>query len=342
MSYPQMARHGLSFLLGLLVCSVAAQSQQQQFASIGDLHLKNGATIKDCRVGYRTYGVLNENHSNAILWPTWFLGRSADLSPMIGPNRLLDTERFFVIAVDALGNGVSSSPSNSKEQPGVSFPNFTIADMVASQHILLTEKLGVSHLHALVGQSMGGIQAFQWIVDYPDFMDRTVTVMGTPRLSTSDVIWLSIEAQSILNDKDWNEGNYTIQPKLLAAKYTQQLVMSTPDQMDAKVPPESTPLFIGQISGSNGFDATDWLYQIRAILQLDIFQGRSAKDTAKLVRSKVMIINGTQDHAVNWREPSDFARMLNSKPILLNSACGHGAASCEAATLSPQVVDFLR
>lgn len=322
--------------------AASARCQEQQYANIGDLHLQNGQVIKNCRVGYRTYGKLNKNHSNGILWPTWFLGRSGDLSPMIGPNRLLDTERFFVVTVDALGDGVSSSPSNSPEQPGMAFPEFTILDMVNSQYALLTQKLGISHLHAVLGQSMGAFQAFQWIVSYPDFMDRMISVMGTPRVSTSDALWLSVEAESIRNDTAWDGGNYKQQPKLLAARYMQALVMTSPNQMDTIVPPDQTAQYIAQISGGGNFDANDWLYQLDAILKMNIFQGRSMKDTAKLVKSKVLIINGTQDHAVNWEEPAKFAQALGVKPVLLDSPCGHGAASCEAATLTPVIGDFLR
>ena len=97
---------------------VRAYGAQQQFAELGDLKLESGEVIRNCRIGYRTYGTLAPDRSNVVLWPTWFTGRTAQLEPMIGPGKLLDPALgVFVVTVDALGNGVSTSPSNSTELP---------------------------------------------------------------------------------------------------------------------------------------------------------------------------------------------------------------------------------
>ncbi len=86
---------------------------------------------------------------------------------LIGPGKALDPERFFIVAIDAIGNGLTSSPSTSTAQPLDRFPRFTIRDMVASQHAVLTQVLGLSGLAAVAGASMGGMQALQWGVSYP-------------------------------------------------------------------------------------------------------------------------------------------------------------------------------
>ena len=96
-----------------------------------------------------------------VLWPTWFTGSSKQLIALVGRDGYVDPTRFFVILVDALGNGVSSSPSNSSVQPRMDSPVFTIRDMVNSQRRLLTENLGINHIRAVMGISMGGMQAFQ-------------------------------------------------------------------------------------------------------------------------------------------------------------------------------------
>jgi homoserine O-acetyltransferase len=84
----------------------------QQFASLGDLKLQSGSVIQDFRLGYRTLGKLNAEKSNAILWPSWLGGKSEDLLQFLGPGKVVDTTSYFVVLVDAIGDGVSSSPSN--------------------------------------------------------------------------------------------------------------------------------------------------------------------------------------------------------------------------------------
>jgi homoserine O-acetyltransferase len=107
-----------------------------QIASIGDLKVAGG-TIIDCKLGYRMFGKLNADKSNAVVWLTWFGGTSRDIANPTNWNAV-DTTRHCLIVIDALADGVSSSPSNSVKQHGRSFPVFTAADLIESQHVLLT------------------------------------------------------------------------------------------------------------------------------------------------------------------------------------------------------------
>jgi homoserine O-acetyltransferase/O-succinyltransferase len=159
----------------------------QRFAEFGDFKLHDGGVIHEFRLGYRTLGKLNSGKSNAVLWPTWIGGKSQDLLLFIGPGNVVDTNKYFVVLVDAIGNGVSSSPSNSKRQPLMKYPKFTIRDMVEAEHRLCTDLLYLPHLRAVLGISMGGMQAFEWVVTYPDFMDIGIPCLGrrSPLLSTS-------------------------------------------------------------------------------------------------------------------------------------------------------------
>src|SRR5277367_6617741 len=125
-------------LLGL---TNLAGAQTLQFARLGDFKTEGGEVIRDCRIGYRTFGTLNSNQSNAILFPTWALGTTEQLAGSIGSNKLVDSAKYYVIAVDSLANGVSSSPSNSQLQPRMKFPKITIRDMVNTQHELLAKTL---------------------------------------------------------------------------------------------------------------------------------------------------------------------------------------------------------
>src|SRR5580692_4752571 len=161
-----------AFSAALTLSPASAQTAQavQRFADLGDFKLLSGQSIRACRLGYRTLGRLNAAKSNAILLPSWFTGQSADvLAAVSGKNPLFDRSPYFLILVDALGDGVSCSPSTSSSQHGAAFPRFTIEDMVDAEHMLVTRTLGLAHLHAVLSISMGGMQTFQWAVSYPEF-----------------------------------------------------------------------------------------------------------------------------------------------------------------------------
>src|SRR5579875_870550 len=145
-------------------CTSAAFSQQQQFAELGDFKLASGEVIRECRIGYRTIGKLNDSRSNVVLIPTWANGTTEQLKSNVGPGSLLGLEDDYVILADALANGVSSSPSTSRLQPHMHFPKVTIRDMVNAEHELLTKVLRIEHVKAVMCISMGAMQTFQWMV----------------------------------------------------------------------------------------------------------------------------------------------------------------------------------
>jgi homoserine O-acetyltransferase len=195
-----MKHSKLSILLSLLFLSNATTSFCQNdlsFINIGDFKTVEGETIKNCKLGYRTFGTLNEDKSNVVLWTTWFTGTSADLVNYNILNSTMDTSGLYIIAVDALTNGVSSSPSNSEN-----FPAVTIRDMVNSQHLLLTKHLSINHIKAVMGYSMGGIQALEWSIAYPQFMDKVVSIAGTPKLSFYDLLLWNTQIKLIENAKN--------------------------------------------------------------------------------------------------------------------------------------------
>src|ERR1051325_10873042 len=111
------SKQTICVICGLLLLAVVAHAQEQQFANIGDLKLQNGGVIRNCRIGYRTFGTVNSHQSNVIVFPDWAGGTTEQLKSNFGPGKLIDTSSYFVVAIDALSNGVSSSPSNSRLQP---------------------------------------------------------------------------------------------------------------------------------------------------------------------------------------------------------------------------------
>jgi homoserine O-acetyltransferase len=152
-----------------------------QFADLGDFKLQNGSVIRKLQVGYRTAGNLNGARSHAVLWPTWLGGRTEDLLPYVGSANGADTDKYFVILVEAIGNEISSSASNSAIQPLMQFPEFSIRDLVECGYKLVIEKWGLTHLYAVIGVSMGGMQAFVWAVTHPNFLDLALPILGSPQ-----------------------------------------------------------------------------------------------------------------------------------------------------------------
>jgi len=142
--------------------------------SIGNLELEEGGHIPDCQLAVATHGTLNAAKDNAILVTTWYSGTSKIMEQVyIGNGRALDPAKYFIIVVNQIGNGLSTSPNNSSgAQAGPTFPKVRIGDDVRAQHKLLTEKYGLKSLALVVGGSMGAQQTYEWAVRYPDFVKR--------------------------------------------------------------------------------------------------------------------------------------------------------------------------
>ena len=118
-----MMKRSICVICGLLALQLVAFAQEQQFANLGDFKLQNGGVIRNCRIGYRTFGSLNSDKSNVIVFPTWAGGTTEQLKSNFGPGRLIDSATYYVVAIDALSNGVSSSPSNSRCSRACVFQN---------------------------------------------------------------------------------------------------------------------------------------------------------------------------------------------------------------------------
>lgn len=157
--------------------------QPHQRFDLGNMLLESGETLLNAFVSYVIHGNTSRLRNAAILVTTAIGSTHHRLDFLIGAGKALDTDKFAIIVVDAIGNGLSISPSNSRAQGGARFPRFTIRDMVKSQHILL-DHLGVGRLKAVVGASMGGMQALQWGVTHPQRMAALVAM--TPMARTTN------------------------------------------------------------------------------------------------------------------------------------------------------------
>jgi len=335
----------LSTVAFALAQGESSSAPELKFADLGDFKLESGAVIRDCRIGYHTLGKLNDDKSNVVLWPTWFTGSSKQLIALVGRDGYADPTHSFVILVDALGNGVSSSPSNSSVQPRMDFPVFTIRDMVNSQHRLLTENLGINHIRAVMGISMGGMQTFQWIVSYPDFMDKAVAIVGSPRLTAYDLLLWRCEESAIQEDKDWHGGNYTTEPHLNTVAEIHNLALTTPSYRVRETPAPKFPEFLAVIDkdGLGRMDANDWLRQLQAMMSHNIASpfGDSLEGAAGQVKAKLMVVAATQDHMVNPTPAIEFAGILHATVVQLAGDCGHLETGCDQVEAAPKVREFI-
>lgn len=181
---------------------------------LGDIALQSKRCIRQAKLAYKTYGVLNAAKDNAIVYPTSFAGTHDDAAWLIGAGRALDPEKYFIVVPDALGNGLSSSPSNTPApNDGNRFPHVTIHDNVAQQHRLLTEQFGIEKLRLAIGWSLGGAQAFEWAAAFPDMVERLFTFQSAARTSRHFYLFFDSVRAAIELDADFKDGFYTQAPQ---------------------------------------------------------------------------------------------------------------------------------
>ena len=180
---------------------------------LGDVVLQQGATLRNAKLAYKTYGTLNEEKSNAIVYPTWYSGRHWENEWLIGEGMALDPSEYFIIVPNMLGNGLSSSPSNiPPPYDKARFPNFTVYDNVACQHKLVTEHFGTEKLALVTGWSMGAGQTYQWAVSYPEMVPKMAPFCGSAKTSEHNIVFLEGVKAALTADAAWSGGWYDEQP----------------------------------------------------------------------------------------------------------------------------------
>jgi homoserine O-acetyltransferase/O-succinyltransferase len=344
----------LSVCLAAITIGAVARAQTpsqpadvpEQFADLGDLKLRSGAVVHDFRLGYRTLGKLNADKSNAVLWLTLLGGRTQDLLEYVGSQNVVDTGKYFVILVDSIGNGISTSPSNSKVQPRMRFPRFTIRDMVESERRLVTETLHLWRLHAVMGISMGGMQTFEWATAYPDFMDAAIPISGSPQSTSYDKLLWTSQIEALELDPKWKEGNGRGPMTRGFAVYSEigSMNVTSPTYRVEHTSAKDFEAFLAQTKKDgqgNAAAACDAIRQREAIMSLDIpgEYGETMEQSAKRVHAKMLVFVSPEDHMVNPEPAVAFANALGTPVVMLESACGHISSSC--ISVGPIVAKFL-
>jgi homoserine O-acetyltransferase len=334
----------------------------QRIAELGTCTLDSGEKIEECRIGYRTFGKLDAKRSNVVLFPTWFTGTTKDLVDDV-PGKLVDTKRFFLVLVDALGNGVSSGPSTSRTQPRLRFPKFTIHDMVETQRRLVREVIGAQKVHTVMGISMGGMQAFEWAVSHPDEVGRIVPIVGTPQLTTQDLLLWNAELHLLQGSTAYANGQYEGRPRIRALQELHWLMLTTPSHRNAETSRAAFPAWVETKANDTKFDWNDWHRQLEAMLAHDVARrdGGDLSAAAKRVKAKALVIVAEHDMMVNPAPSKVFADAMNGdRPadgggaagggegragsnatfVSLDTPCGHMAPACDA-TLGPRIQKFM-
>lgn len=181
--------------------------------SIGRLDLEEGGRIPDCQLAVATFGELNAAKDNAILMPTWYTGTHQVYRDVyIGSEHALNPDKYFIVVINQIGNGLSTSPHNTDGANAdiamSRFPRVRMGDDVVAQERLLREHFGIEELALVVGGSMGAQQTYEWAVRFPDKVRRAAPIAGTAKNTPHDFLFTRTLVEAITSDPGFNSGEY--------------------------------------------------------------------------------------------------------------------------------------
>ncbi len=347
----------------------------------------SGETISGFTLRYETYGRLNAERSNAILICHALSGDHhcagvhdlRDRKPgwwndMIGPGKPIDTTRFFVICSNCLGGCQGSSgPSSLNPETGepfhLDFPLVSIGDMVRAQHRLLTDGLGLERLFAVVGGSMGGMQALQWGIAYPEMVERLLPMATTARQGAQAIAFNEVGRLAIMQDAKWQGGAYAagdgpdvglavarmmahityLSDQGMEEKFGRERVASgdARERFGAEFQVESYLRYQGQ-SFISRFDANTYLYISKALDRFDLYgESGMLEDTFAPVTARTLVIGFTSDWLFPPNQNRDIVHALlrAGKPASyaeIPMSLGHDSFLVRAPELYGLVREFLR
>jgi len=294
----------LLVLLALVLSTsyVSAQTPHESDYTLHNFRFQSGETLPDLRLHYTTFGTPQKDAhghtTNAvlILHGTGGSGKTF-LRPifagvLFGPGQLLDASKYFIIIPDNFGHGKSSKPSDGLH---ARFPQYDYADMVALQHALVTEGLGVDHLRLILGTSMGCMQSFMWGETYSTAMDALMPLACLPvEIAGRNRIWRKMVIDGIRNDPEWRGGDYTTEPRSAIELSADFLLIAgaSPLPMQKELPTRDAAdeyLEVTRKRLTADLDANDLLYAVSA--------SRDYDPSSKLadIQAPVMWVNSADD-----------------------------------------------
>ena len=179
----------------------------------GNVVLQSGRTFRNMQLAYKTFGSLNADRSNVIVYPTSYSAQHMDTQYMIAPGAALDPDRYFIVIPNLFGNGLSSSPSTTPwPDVGSRYPNVTYFDAVQVQRRMLAELWGVDKVALVYGWSMGAMQAYHWAALFPDAVERIAVVCGSARCSPHNQVFIEGVKHALMADPAYQDGVFTERP----------------------------------------------------------------------------------------------------------------------------------
>ncbi len=359
---------------------------------LGPLQLEGGGSLALLTIAYETYGVLNADQTNAVLichattgdqyvastHPT--TGKPGWWHRMVGPGKPIDPARYCIISVNILGSCMGSTGPSSvdlaTDKPfGMSFPVITIGDMVRAQALLL-DYLGIEALYAVVGGSMGGMQALEWAASFPDRVQSVVVIAATARHSAQNLAFHEVGRQAIMADPKWRGGDYygTDDPPvagLSVARMAAHITYLSEAGMDAKFGRRLQDRANGEKGAksfsfdadfqiesylrhqgaifTDRFDANCYLYITRAMNYFDLVDahGGHLANAFKATKARFCLVSFDTDWLFPTSESKKIVHALNAAGapvsfVELSSPHGHDAFLLDVPELNRVVDGFLR
>tara|TARA_B100001996_G_scaffold77160_1_gene56961 strand:- start:5615 stop:6745 length:1131 start_codon:yes stop_codon:yes gene_type:complete len=318
----------------------------------GPLNLVSGKTLNNYQLKYETYGSLNKEKNNAVLICHALSGNhhaagtyKGETKPgwwdnMIGPNKPINTNNLFVVCLNNLGGchgstGPVSIDSSTNKTYGSEFPIITVNDWVTSQKELM-EYLNIPYWQFVVGGSLGGMQSFQWALQYPSLIKNSIIIAAAPKLTAQNIAFNEVARQAIMKDPNWHNGNYIekgVNPDqgLALARMLGHITYLSDDSMkekfgrdlqesklkfnfDVEFQIESYLRYQGE-KFVTGFDANTYLLMTKCLDYFDPIKdlGETLNDRLKNSKCRFLVLSFTSD----WRFPPNRSREIVK--ILLNN-----------------------